>query len=71
MKLEFGSELKYWTEMGEGAGCTSLGGPIKICLYVGGPFFFFFVGAMAPPKGQRGSAPEYLGEKFCACNKVV
>ena len=59
MKLEFGNELKYRIEMGEGAGCSTLGGPIKICLYVGGLFFFFFFfcGGHGPPKGQRGSAP--------------
>ena len=55
MKLEFGNELKYRIEMGEGAGCSTLGGPIKICLYVGGLFlfsFFFFAGATAPPRGN-------------------
>ena len=39
--------------MVEGAGCSTLGGPIKICLYVGGFFFFFFfAGATAPPRGN-------------------
>ena len=29
-----------------------IGGPIKICLYVGGLFFIIFAGATAPPRGN-------------------
>ena len=48
-----------------------IGGAQLKFVYMLVDLFFFFCRGHGPPKGQRGSAPEYLGEKFCACNKVV